>query len=74
MARRRPVSGHVPIWTRHDIAITPPVSPSIRLFRNCGLVTIVSTRPPKRPPSASSLARMASIVASSDGIRLRPRA
>ena len=40
------------------IFIPPPVSLSTRLFRNCGLVTMLSTRLPKRSPSAASRVRM----------------
>ena len=48
---------------------------STRLFRNCGLVTMVSTRLPKRSPlGGQPRAASASIVSSSDGSRLRPRA
>ena len=47
---------------------------STRLFRNCGLVTMLSTRLPKRSPSAASRVRMPAMVSSSEGKRLRPSA
>ena len=47
----------------------PDGGPSTRLFRNWGLVTIASIRPPKRWPSAASRACMASRVASSEGLQ-----
>ena len=64
----RVISGSMALMVSQSSAL--PLS--TRLFKNCGLVTIVSTRLLKRSPLAASRSRIASMVSSSEGNTLRP--